>query len=164
MNPLPRFDLREPAFRRYERYIALACKGNLIVDPKAELGVSSLTFCARFSDAILAKRRYKYSSAIIPDAFDLTLLRAVELDDGRVLLRNTSIVLSEPTILTKPPISESEILSTMEKVARHQIQGIYELDYHTQDELQFILSTAASHPEIDCQVVEHNGKVNFYTI
>lgn len=164
MNLLPRRDLRESYCRRYERYIATACEGDVVVDPKAEVGLSAATFRARFADAVLGFRRYKYPSSLIPKDFDISLLVAYEIDDGRVLIKNTSILTSEPKSLTKPSISEQQIIDIMKSVANKTIQGIYELNYTTQEELQYVLSVAQSHPEIDCEVVEHQGKINFYTI
>jgi hypothetical protein len=92
---LPRPDLREPAFRRYEPLIAKAIKSHQTVFTYADFPVgakkvvkTARTFISRFSDAKLAYKRYRYQSSSIPTSFDLSNLVCTELQDGSVLVRN----------------------------------------------------------------------------
>lgn len=70
MNGLPRTDLREPAFRRYEPFLARA-----VLAEKATIGLSELlpmkmkahTFAIRCKDAILAYNTFGYHSEVLPD-------------------------------------------------------------------------------------------------
>jgi hypothetical protein len=95
VQPVPRPDLRETAFRRYEIFIAeAAVKKTLIVDfsrfpcgPKKTVRLPR-TFIARFNDAKLGYKRYCYSSTLIPKGFDVANLLATELSDGTVLIEN----------------------------------------------------------------------------
>lgn len=89
MKTLPRRDLRESAFRRYEADIARGTRETFILTP---VGVTPLTYCARFKDAILGFQRYKYQSFLIPEGFDLSLLTVHETADGRVLIKNRAAV------------------------------------------------------------------------
>jgi hypothetical protein len=84
---VPRFDLREPAFRKYEAFIAQACKGTIEVDP-AERGMTAKTFRARFMDAVLAFKRYRYPSEIILSTYNVDDIQALELVSGKVRLWN----------------------------------------------------------------------------
>lgn len=91
----PRFDLREPAFRKYEQYIADACNnGTFTITPRLpDKGgnlklVKAKTFISRFSDAKLAFVKYGYQSELIPVNYDLSVIKAKELEDGRVVIIN----------------------------------------------------------------------------
>lgn len=90
-----RHDLREPAFRKYEQYIADACNTGsftltpLLPDKSGKLKpVKADTFVTRFSDAILAYRRYSYPSSLIPPNYDLSYIKARALANGKVLISN----------------------------------------------------------------------------
>lgn len=86
---LPRFDLREPAFRRYESFIAKACKGSYELRPtEFDEPRSARTFCMRFRDAVLAFKRYGYFSDAIPKGYNIDNIRALETTRGTVLLEN----------------------------------------------------------------------------
>lgn len=88
---LPRRDLREEAFRRYESAIAEGCVHSFTLDPKqySKYGkMTPLTFICRFHDAILGYRRFNYPSTLIPKDFDVTKLHAVEIFGGLVEIIN----------------------------------------------------------------------------
>lgn len=84
--PLPRADLREPAFRKYEAFIAAACKGSIVLNPLE--GQTSTTFQARIRDAILGYKRYKYVSKLIPINYPLHQLKVIPLNNGQVRINN----------------------------------------------------------------------------
>lgn len=93
----PRFDLREPAFRKYEPYILRAIEyGTFTIDPANcfidkhgnPKNIKPKTFCVRFTDALLGWRRYKYTSTI-PKNYPLNLISALELNNGKVKIINT---------------------------------------------------------------------------
>lgn len=92
---MPRFDLREPAFRRYEPFMAQAAvKGQIIIQPfefpasKTRQMKKANTFICRFYDAKTAYNRYHYVSRIIPKDFAVENLKCTELRDGSVLIEN----------------------------------------------------------------------------
>jgi hypothetical protein len=93
MNALPRTDLREPAFRRYEQHIAAALKGSTIIDPAP---LKAVTFCARFKDACLGFEKYGYASDVIPTGAWLRVIKPLELPDGKVLLQNRALPPAAP--------------------------------------------------------------------
>lgn len=80
--PLPRFDLREAAFRRYEKIIAKACKGPMTDVPPFERQ-SAYTFISRFRDAVRGFKKFGYVSTMIPPNHPLEF-RLVEMQNGRV--------------------------------------------------------------------------------
>jgi hypothetical protein len=89
---LPRFDLREEAFKKYELVISEACKTNeLCIDPKTIFARSLKphSFITRFHDAILGYLRYGYSSEYLDPSFNYSALKAFETPDGQVLIRNS---------------------------------------------------------------------------
>lgn len=81
---LPRRDLREPAFRRYEYLISKACKGQVTVNP-ADYKQSANTLMLRFKDAVLGFKRYRYMTNIVPVDHPLKF-KLHELSDGQVLI------------------------------------------------------------------------------
>jgi len=80
---LPRTTLREPAFRRFEPYLAQALVAPLEHDPKAE-GLTQEVWLRQARDARLAFVRYGYTSARIPRHADLWGLRFLALENGLV--------------------------------------------------------------------------------
>lgn len=96
MRFAPRFDLREKAFRNYEKYIVRAYEeGSYTIDPKRERlmadrrSITARSFCIRFRDAILGFSRYGYSCSAIPKGTALTHIKAKELLNGMVRIINT---------------------------------------------------------------------------
>ena len=86
---LPRKDLREEAFRKYEQDIALGCKGSYVLDPrKFSRPMKAASYVARFTDAKRGYRVYGYQSELIPKNYDLDRVRAFELSDGTVQISN----------------------------------------------------------------------------
>lgn len=157
---LPRRDLREPAFRRYELYISRACEHSISIDPR-ELKLSQATFAARTRDAILSKIRYNYPSDLIPPTFNLANLEVLELSDGRVLIQNKTKN-EIPTMIVNET-TEQDVINIMKQVATKKITN-YEMAVVSPDELTKILQWAEQHPDIDCLVVPQNGKAFFYTL
>lgn len=95
---LPRHDLREPAFRRYEDLIAKAATQRQLLITLFDLPMgltgrrtSCKTFCARFADAKLGYKRYHYKSYLVPKSFDVDNLIAYELNDATVVIRNYAL-------------------------------------------------------------------------
>lgn len=84
--PLPRPDLREGPFRKYEPFILAALEGSCKANPFPTQ--TATTFACRFKDAILGFKRYKYLSKIPEDA-DLDCIKVQPLDNGQVWLLNT---------------------------------------------------------------------------
>lgn len=84
--PMVRTDLREPAFRKYEAFIAAACKGSVTLNPLN--GQSTTTFQARLRDAILGYTRYKYVSKLIPINYPMHQLKVIPLNSGQVRISN----------------------------------------------------------------------------
>ena len=91
---LPRPDLREHAFRKYEHLISKACFGSFNFDPTDINNIlrpmTAHTFACRFRDAILGFRRFGYISRIIPKDYDVNLIKVYELQDGTVFIKNES--------------------------------------------------------------------------
>lgn len=157
----PRRDLREPAFRVYEPYISRACYQTLTIDPKAALNFSATTFIARFRDAILAKKRYNYPSALIPDDFNLSNLELSELEGGLVLIKNKT---GNPALATeKKELTEKDVVTIMTQIAAKQLFN-HELKCSGGEELGKVLAWASKHDEIDCVTIAQNGHAFFYTL
>lgn len=160
-QPLPRRDLREPAFRKYEPYIARGCSQSYELDPQVEMKFTPATFVARFRDAVLAKKRFHYLSTIIPATFDLANLEAAELENGHVLIKNKT----EPIALVHEtlPLSEQDVITIMTDIATKK-RFNFELAVSGGEELGKVLAWAAKHEEIDCIAIAQNGKAFFYTL
>src|SRR5512146_2172573 len=97
---MPRFDLREPAFRKYETFIAQACyQHEFKVNPMMRLRVSPATFVARFRDALLAYKTYGYHSDAIPKGAVLSGIKAFELVGGvDVLIKNETMCTAQAQV------------------------------------------------------------------
>lgn len=164
-NPLPRRDLREPAFRKYEPFIAKACSQSYYLTPKSDPSIkcSSATFAARFRDAILAKKRYNYHSNLIPSTFDLSKIEVFEFLDGRVLIQNKTESIAPIEPVKEQGITEQTVIALMKKIASKVVLS-EELTVSGVEELGRVLSWAANHKEIDCMVVAQNGNALFYTL
>lgn len=94
---LPRPELTEPAFRRFEHIIArVAVERTFHIPPalfpagksSARKRMSSTTFCSRFRDALLAYKLYKYTSMQIPRGCDLSAVRCFQNRNGSVTVEN----------------------------------------------------------------------------
>lgn len=171
---LPRIDLREPAFRRYEPIIAEACKQTIEYNPLLKLNVNPHTFACRFRDAILGKRRYHYHSSIIPRDFDITVLRVHELSNGNVLIENP---VADTGAITLRAVYSSDnpesIIRLMQQISKGEIVDLPVIvPYRGETERDLILKIASDHnltynPDTDgsyCHVRDFNGKLNFYTV
>lgn len=163
--PQVRKDLREPAFRRYEPFIARAAKESFIIERDAMLGLSQATFTARFRDALLAFDKYHYASTVIPVDFHIRDVIALPLADGRVQIRNTHADrLRDDTMVRQLAFAPASIVALMQRVAVKQVPSPVVLSYEDDRERDSVLRTADEHKEIDCMVRVHDGKLHFYTV
>lgn len=106
-GPLPRRDLREAAFRKYEQYIAKALTERVFyIDTRTAFGADDFgenykrpmlaaTFCLRFNDAKLGFKRYGYQSNLIPRHANLACIKPTEYDMYTIAINNISIPHSE---------------------------------------------------------------------
>ena len=90
---LPRVDLREEAFRRFEKLIAKACVNREIeVTPDMVEGrrmLSTKSFCTRFRDALRGHMMFAYPSILIPHGYvPYGHVKATETDRGSVWVYN----------------------------------------------------------------------------
>lgn len=81
----PREGLREPNFRKYEDYIARACKGSVVISP---VGMKASTFVVMVREAIRGFKLYNYYSNKIPVNYELRRLQVFETEDDKVLIKN----------------------------------------------------------------------------
>lgn len=82
-----RDDCSERAFRRYEEFIARACKGSYELNLENDAR-STRTFKIRMQDAIRGYNRYHYKSTMIPPGYDLSRIKIVTTRDGYVCISN----------------------------------------------------------------------------
>lgn len=133
-NPLaaPRFDLRESAFRRYEKYIARAYNETIIIDPFLELGIKPDSFVCRFKDAVLGYTRYHYQSHLIPSDAVL-IFRVTPLLDGTVeIIHRNNLTAAMPG--SKPCLDRDAVAITLQQLAYEQMRGpVYYQNLSTAD-------------------------------
>src|SRR5260370_30569193 len=91
VDVLPRYDLREKAFKKYERYINQALHEAYTFDPILVMQVRPTTFICRFRDAILGFQRYHYPSILFSQSADFAAIRLYETSDGKVSIVNTRL-------------------------------------------------------------------------
>lgn len=101
---LPRVELREEAFRRYEPYIVKASFGSCTIDPKP---MKAHSFICRFRDAIRGLSLYNYETDI-PQGTNLQALKCYETANGMVYIKNESTELKK----RNTPAQESSVLNT----------------------------------------------------
>lgn len=81
---------QEPHFRKFEPWIAKACKGTVVMDPQVDapepVKQSSLALYLR--EAILSHRRNHWNSPSIPVGYDLKHLQVKQTKDGKVVILN----------------------------------------------------------------------------
>lgn len=134
---LPRADLREKAFRKYEPFLTQALaqpEGFWNPSTAFERPIRAATFISRFRDAALALRRYHYKTSIPQDAtFDHIVL--AEDIAGNVFFVNTRL----------NPTDTKQSLAVADKAA------IIDLFIKLEGELrgQCFLLTTASQEEVD---------------
>lgn len=120
---LPRFDLREEAFSRYELYIAKACLGEYVVDPsQLPRPVKPMTFIARFKDAIRGYKLYNYKSSAIPRNHSL-VFRLAETSNG--LVRISPVGIEKPA---SPKFDRIAALVILKQLADGTRQGPYQFE------------------------------------
>jgi len=167
-DALPRPDLQEPAFRKYERYIARALERSYRIDPMIELHVTPRTFIARFKDAILGFQRYNYTSTSIPRsaAMSLRSIRLFELAGGEVEVRNEQIQKSTTdgnlSLNTFNFTDMPAIRAACEKLHNRQTQEYFYVKFNTREERDIIFNLSIEHGsengeyDIMCDVINHN--------
>jgi len=85
----PRPGLQEVSFRRYEKWIARACKGSVSIDVKNLIPpCKASSFMVGIRDAMRGFRLYDYKSTEIPAGYDVGRISVHETEDGRIYLRN----------------------------------------------------------------------------
>lgn len=159
----PRYDLREPAFRRYEPYIAKALLGSYILNPMAELGLTPTTFVARFRDAILAKKRFGYRSfSVNCEPEELDAIRATESVDGNVIIKNEVAECRAQEVRT----ASKELDFTPIESFRDEVIAGKHPDGVSVDcsliELPHIVDYLNSHRRQGCAFVTRDSKVFFF--
>jgi len=155
IDAFPRLDLREKAFRKYERYIGRALNESYKVDTRVELGISPQTFILRFKDAICGFKRYRYESILFKqDAdFDNIKLYQVSINDVSVVNVKQAYKEQNPADLVLSAATDMEkIKSLIEEIffSRHT-DPVY-VKYSTEEE-----RTAVEHCsnfEIDIRVLQ----------
>lgn len=155
---LIRIDLREPAFRRYETFIAQAALQYKTTISILDIGNRKpSSFVLRFTDAVLAYRRYKYPSTLIPPDANLSMLRAKEMADGTVVITNHSIQPSSD-ILASDKVRVHSLLAAL--TARTIHRGV--VKYSTPTEHAWLMSLS-SHPDYDISPDDSvAGEITFY--
>lgn len=128
IDAMPRVDLREKAFRKYERYINRALEQTYELDPGVELNMKPATFIARFKDAILGFQRYRYDSILFRQDADFRAIRLYELPTGFVRIVNTTqLAASNTTKVLKASVDKEQILALAK-----------EYHYHSRDDQTFV--------------------------
>jgi len=149
-SSLPRYDLREQAFRRYERYIAMACSEMVfILDLKKEFeragrrAPSPRTFALRFRDAIIGYLTYHYESDTIPANATgyLDKIRVEELDGGRVRILNPGreLMLTMDKN-TYSATQQDRVIELFEKLHDRTLDGKFYVRYDSPEQLKWLLS------------------------
>lgn len=110
---MPRRELSEEAFRRYEKYISEAQQNSLCVwdltllnDPNFKRPMGYATFIARLHDAITGFRRYHYYSTLVDSKFDWKNLTIGYNRAGHVVVDNKKV----STFVSRLCISNQEVL------------------------------------------------------
>lgn len=138
MNELPRIDLREPAFRKYEPYIIKACHGELVVDP-IRLNMKASTFMARFRDAVLAYKKYNYHSGQIPRDNPLDF-KIVELDTGEVKISSRRQIIGG-----RPAFDRDAVHDLVKELSARTKTGPYDFFGLSDDDLAWLQSLQDVH-------------------
>lgn len=162
-STLPRKDLRLPAFRRYESYIACGLIAPTTINPHTTENLAPSTFIARFRDAILARKKFNYPSEYIPSNVSLETLTIDELPGGLVLIQNKTD--DKPNVqMPEDPYSETKIIAIMQRVATKEIPH-HNLQAPTIDIYNSIIQIVNNHEEIDCVVAGGEKlRLHFYTL
>ena len=153
---LPRPDLQEPAFRKYERFISRACFDEIIIDPSNcfKRPMSAQSFCNRFRDATRAYRLFKYKSDLIPKDFDTTQLKCFALANGSVLVKAPALTkISCPKISnTASASNESEVRALFQHITENQdpiyIATTKRVTFTNTTELTLIHSLMKEYPKV----------------
>jgi len=87
---LPRLELREPAFRKYEYFLAKAVQGSYRISAEEVRAMGTTkpmnnrTFKLRITDAKTAFERFGYKSKRIPPGYPMRNVKFYETEDGGV--------------------------------------------------------------------------------
>lgn len=137
-DALPRFDLREKPFRKFERYIARAMNETYEIDPFMELKLKAHSFVVRFKDAILGFKRYKYDSMLLNQSMDFDCIKLYELPTGWVRVINTNLAVplggSSSSELLHCVRDRDKLLAIAKEYHYHRLEG--QTFFHYDNEAQ----------------------------
>lgn len=149
---MPRPDLTEKAFQRYEPFIARGLSGSYNVDVSTltsqdgfKRGIKPITFCARFADACLAYRKYGYASSMIPSDADVHDVYAKPQKDGTVRIYNRKQDrLAQTESRRLHARNKDLVLRLANDINDQRVKGnrsdSYYIGYDTPEELAWLLS------------------------
>ena len=137
-DALPRFDLREKPFRKFERYINRALHETYELDPYVELHLKPHSFVIRFKDAILGFQRYKYTSRLFDQEANFKAIRLYELPNGwvRVVNENNNLTASDPTKLLHCERDHDKLLALVKSYHLRELDGQVFFQYSTDQQRQ----------------------------
>lgn len=150
VNALPRWDLRENAFRKYERYINRALHETYELDPGVEMNMKADTFVCRFKDAILGFKRYRYKSILFgPDA-DFNSIKLYALPTGWVRVVNTTFTaaVNTPKVLQASRDRE-EIIAIAKEYHAHSRDDQTFISYDSPTERAWLIGLGENEYSID---------------
>lgn len=179
---IPRKDITEPAFRRYEELIARALNECFEYHP-SKMNLKPSTFIARFRDALTGVRRFKYSSSL----FDVTkddimyLLSKVRVDLlkglDNVYIHNAIVIERDKVAKalnlhlpsSNPQLARVYYTELMTKISSREITNLpYLISYPTtidRDQILYLCrDILQQNPSIDCLVSDYGGKINLYRV
>ena len=135
IDALPRFDLREKPFRKFERYINRALHETYELDPYVELHLKPHSFVIRFKDAILGFQRYKYESILFTQEADFKSIDLYELSNGWVRIVNDSSY-NKPTEILHCERDHDKLLALAVVYHKREANGQTFFQYNTPDQRQ----------------------------
>lgn len=101
-NKLPRVDLREGAFRKYEPFIAKASKQRTIFTPSTmTTPMKPQSFIARFRDAVRGYKLFKYHSIHLSDSSCLDFTYEEYSNGSVAVIPKRGVFDSVPTFSTR---------------------------------------------------------------
>jgi hypothetical protein len=153
IDALPRPDLREKAFRKYERYINRALHETYELDPAIELRMKPHSFIVRFKDAVLGFQRYRYSSIFFSHDTDFKPIKLYELANGYVRIVNESLA---DSLLSKANVNSSLLHVSRDMLRILEIAKQYHL--HAREDQTFVqYSTPEERTKMINLQTDHDG-------
>lgn len=157
---LPRWDLREKAFRKYEKYIAISLKRSLLVhpflpaEPQGGTGsrfpgsMNAHTFICRFKDAILGFKRHNYVSPLFDKSAMFEHIVPIENADGSVLLSNRTADRYRIAQGLGDAFNKEKIKSFLIDLASKETNftETHTIPYYSSDQLAWLLSMDIESP------------------